>query len=277
MFKLPFHLRIRQQRLKRHLSQTQLSRECGISRDRWSQLERGYRRPSVREIQIISDVLHLRSFSVPPSGLHRDILQISTSLRKSAKPFLAHQDRPTNFRYLAALKRHRPLVTRLTSLARKRGDIRVCESHCQNIACGSYLEALYLLTIVVSGASPCYLTPASFGHTPHPIVDPILRQEVGHRPHACFATTEKAYFFQVSFATPSSICVDLLIWDGAWKVLEINGEGHQTHSDLLRSSILGLPVYFLDSRDVLAEATRLAESSLTSNSTLQGAQIPQIT
>ena len=63
----------------------------------------------------------------------------------------------------------------------------------------------------------------------------------------------------------------MLVGDsGNWKAVEINGAGHDYQSDHLRSNAIGLPVEWLDERQVITEVTEFLRNKSQKNAARAG-------
>ena len=251
MFFIPFHTQMRRARLKRGLTQKQSASLCGMTRARWTQLEIDMRSPSPKELREIVNFLELQYVPTTPSSTRRRLINNGRRLSAKPKPFFPSGDRPNHVRYFTAVRRFPQRVKELTNRLRAREDFQDCAYLCHKLASGSYAEAIFVLRVLSSEALPCLLAPSTLGRPPRPIIDPLTRELVGHRPFPCLATKEAIYFFQVSFLTTHSLTVDVLRWRGEWAVLEIDGEGHNGEKDDSRSEALGLPIIRYNPRDVL--------------------------
>lgn len=253
MFEPQFHLRLKFHRKQRSLSQKEAAELCGLCRWRWSDLECGRRMPSNRELALLRRRFDLGRVFVSPPKATRRLLDNGARLTKTLEPFIAQRDRPTHIRYRTCLKRQKELTLALTArLRRQRGDeFELCQQFCHQASCDSYLESLYILCQLVDGATPALVAPAQFDPTPLPIVDPEMRRYAGNRPHFCLVTERGHQFYQVSFG-PSQFRVDVLVWDGDWKVIELDGDGHYSAQDAEREAEIGLPTRRLVESEVIA-------------------------
>ena len=242
MFNAPFHYRMKSRRSELGLSQTEAAQQCGLSNKRWSQLERGYRFPGSFEERRIRKYLNIRDYLLPPKAVVKRLSVEGSKLELSPTPYFPPQDRPTFYRYFAAKKRQPKLVQKLTSLVEQRSDIATCAFFCERTRCDSYLEALHILYLLALGAVPCLKTPALLGHPPAALVDPRSKKEVGHRKHLCLALGHQRLFFQMGLATTQMLVVDVLSWNGEWRVIELDGAGHDSSLDTARDQLLGIPV-----------------------------------
>jgi hypothetical protein len=206
------------------------------------------------ELQNIRGILSLRTCTVPPSGTMKYLIDAGSRHTSSMPPFLTRQDRSTHIRFRTCRKRYPELVSKLMRKVESRPDYQVCEQACHQISCDSSIEALHLLVLLASGAEPLMVRPLEFGQPPHPICDPQLMNQVGHRLHPCLKLNEAFHFFQVSFQADSVLRVDVLRWDDKWSVLEINGLGHDYRKDHDRAARLRLPVHWFSEEDIIAQA-----------------------
>lgn len=257
MFNTPFSIAVRQKRNKLKMTQTKLAQLCGLSRGRWSDLETGRRRPNRQELRRIASVMQLGRIFVPPSAGIRDLIQASSRWLPAKSPFYAHQDRPTHIRFRSCMRRYGETAQGLFELIRQRPDFERCHHFGQLLSCDSGLEVLNILSLLAAGAEPGFLAPSSMGHTPLPIVDPVGRQEVGHRPHPCLKLNDTYYFFQVTFLKDLTYRVDVLRWAGAWRIFELIGSGHWSTDHAVREQVTGLPTTWLPESDIISAAVRL--------------------
>jgi transcriptional regulator with XRE-family HTH domain len=242
---------MKEKRLTLGLTQKQASRRCGISRERWSSLERGYRSPKKAEQRILSALLGLDHCFVAPPEVMRQLRNSALSMAPNHKPFIPHQDRPTFVRFRASSRLYPELTTQLLSLVRTRSDFALCEYVCHKTSCDSSLESLLLLYLLALGAKPGFYAPAHLGRTPHPIVDDRGRQEVDVRTRPCLMIDQKYYFFQVSFSVSRVVRVDVLRWDEGWSVIEIDGSGHDDRLDSWKEQAINLPTMHLTESDLI--------------------------
>lgn len=257
--KLPaFHQQMRFHRRRLGLSQKQAAARINMTADRWSQLERGYRRPTQREVWGIAALLQMSRFFVPPAKHKRYLLDQGARLLPVARPFKAHAERSAYQRFRHCQRAYPQLTEHLQKLIDRRSDSERCWDLAQNICFESKLEVLHFLTYPAEGAKPALVAPASLGRTPISIIDPRTRLECGQRPHYCLVHKRCCLFFQVSFASDPPRRVDILCWNKGWQVIEINGLGHNSATDRKRAIELGLPVEFLTTGDVIEKAQHLS-------------------
>ena len=248
---------MKSRRLERGLTQKESARSCGLSPDRWSELERGRRVPNNHELTNVIKFLGLGPVFVPPGGVTKTLLANGARMTAPQKPFFVGQDRASQIRYHACLERHRALTLSLTNKIMQRTDSRVCQEFCNQLRLDSYLECLYLLYRLAGGAIPGLVSPSYFAPTPLPIVDPTTRKYVGARPHLCLLEGNDCEFFQVSFLLKRTHRVDLLRWEGFWSVIELDGRGHDPQPDLTREAAIGLKTNRLQTEDVLTLAWKV--------------------
>jgi transcriptional regulator with XRE-family HTH domain len=241
MFKTPFHIRMRERRRQLCFTQKQAAMHCGMTRPRWSDLERGHRRPNHTEFRAISRLLGIRNVFLGPPAPIKKLLDEAARQSPSRQPYFPHQDRLTHIRFCSCAKRYPWLVEALMHRIQQRKDYPLCEQLCHHVSCDSNLEPLLLLYLLSKGAKVGLRAPYLFGHSRWPIVDCSGNIEVGQRPRPCMILDSTWYFFQVSFKASSTIRVDALCWNGSWSILEINGKGHDFSNDRSRALELELP------------------------------------
>jgi hypothetical protein len=215
---------------------------CGLTPKRWSNLERGYRNPGPEEHKTISRFLNFRHTFASSNGVTRQLLHSGARLTPSQKPFAHDLDRMTHIRYCTLCKCHPALAATLRERILSRPDHERCHHMCHQIRCDSHLESLYLAALLAQGAEPCLIAPASLARPPHTVMDDAGRMMVGLQPRPCFFLNGCHQFFQVSFKIPNLVRIDVLRWDGAWSVLEIDGKGHDTSGDWVKERQLQIPV-----------------------------------
>jgi len=116
---------------------------------------------------------------------------------------------------------------------------------------GSAWEALVVLYLLARGARAGAAAPGAVDWCPCPIVDPLSKARVGHRPQVCLILDGAFYFFQPSFATPKVFTVDALVWvDGRWVIWEEDGPGHDAAVDRQRDAALLLPVLHMTRQQI---------------------------
>ena len=252
MFKPQFHTRLRERREESGLTQKQAAEACKIDPDRWSQLERGRRIPSEHELKVIGSYFRLGPVFVAPRKATKQLLDNGARLAPPVTPFFVPQDRMTYARYRMLMARQGGLARTLEERLWSRRDFDLCQQFCHQVRCDSYLETLYLKCRLFEGATPSLLEPARFGPTPLPIVDPRTRKYVGARPHLCLIQGKTYEFIQVSFFGPIVYRVDVLQWNGEWRVIELDGEGHSPDGDPEREQAIALPTTRLQTADVVS-------------------------
>lgn len=255
MFKPPFSLALKNERRRLGLTQSQASKETGISAKRWSNLETGHRFPTPSEEWVIQKLLgrlHYQSWPVDGRRVLRANVFENLAFRQ---PYWPAQERPSYFRFRSAEKHYPGLVHQLMSKVRTRQDFELCAYFCEKVACGSRLESLYLLYLLSQGAKPTLVAPASLGFLPHAVVAPDSRVYVGNREHPCLVCQGCWFFFQVAFLTPDCIIVDVLLWNKGWKIIEIDGAGHDATGDAIRDLTLRIPVRRITGHQLVRDIT----------------------
>jgi len=250
MFHPEFHKRLRWLRERTGLRQKEAAEACGLTTVRWSHLESGYRNPSPMELRIIGSLVNLGKVSLRPSKVYRELRKNGTDTLPKPKYFLQPRDRASFIRYKAALKSYPILTHELETIIRQRSDFRFVEYFCHNVRLDSGLEALHLMLLLARGAKPVWAAPLRLGHLPHRVVDPRDSSEVGHHKHLALSLSGSFYFPQVVFCCPQTIRVDLLVHHREWRVVELNGRGHDKASDASRGGELKLPVSFFTDDEI---------------------------
>ena len=75
---------------------------------------------------------------------------------------------------------------------------------------------------------------------------------MGHRPHLCLLLENKFYFFQVSFGTDPVSRVDALVFDEGWRIVELDGQGHDHARDAEREIALNTPTKRITTEQLVA-------------------------
>ena len=244
MINVPFTYNLESRRRKAGLTKQQAAQMSSMTRQRWSAIERGQGRPTAEEFRQMEALLGMLQGPVKPSRVFQALLNRGRREAPTPLPYFPPQDRPSFKRFHAAGQRCPQLVARLASKIAARADFAICDFLCDRIAFDSYAEVLFALHLLANGAVPSLVAPAWLGaQTPCEIVEPELRNAVGHRPTPCLIHGENFYFFQVSFETPRVYTVDALSWSRAsgWSVLEVDGGGHDSRYDAERETAIGLP------------------------------------
>lgn len=258
MFRITLHHQIQHLRRRAGYRQRAAAGLAGIPAQRWNHIERGTRRPTPTERLRIQSLLGPLSGFLRPPGIVRALRSEGRKVLPKTCPFLVLPERPPHTRFLSATQRHPRLVNRLMSTISKREDLADCEYLCNQLALGSSDEAVFVLHLLAAGARPMYVIPGYLPTPPCPIVDPSDRSPVAHRPFPCFWLDGGLYFFQVSFSTPRIYTVDVLRWKGEWRVIEIDGSGHDATDDVERTAALKVPVLRLSGREISSPDFRLA-------------------
>lgn len=263
MFKYLFHKRLRECRKNATLTQKQAGDTVGISRQRWSQLETGYRSPSKNELCKVRQLFHLGEVFIPPPNVYRELRDRGASLLPDTPIFLVSQDRDSFFRCWKASKLYPTLVRRLSKVVSGREDFDQIEFLFHNLSFDSHLEVLNFLFLVASGAVPVSVAPLQLGQLPSPVLEPRSRAEVGHQQHLGLYLDGSFYFFQLSFRLSQPIRVDMMIHDGGWRVIEINGRGHDCNTDAVRDE-LGVPVEIISESEIIERIVAFLDQEISS-------------
>jgi transcriptional regulator with XRE-family HTH domain len=258
MFTPQFHVQLKKKRLRLGLSQKEAAALCGLERARWCHLELGFRNPTAEELRLFREKFELGRVFTNPARVQQLLRSRGVEVVPRETCYLAQGDRDSRIRYRAALKKYEPLVRGLETHIRRRSDFEFVEFFCHNVQFDSALEVLQTTILLGQGAIPITVAPLQLGHLPHKVVEPQSLAEVGHRPHLALRLDDKIYFLQVSFRCSETVRVDLLIRDNFdWKVVEINGPGHDSSRDLKRMAEVNLPTRWMTERDVVERAQAL--------------------
>lgn len=253
MFQPTFGFQMRRRRVKLGLTQTRAAKRCGITQPRWSHLERGYRYPTQLEELQIRDFLQLSNYIVPSRSFLKELGNAGARNLPKVRPYFPQLERRTNIRYQAARRRFPQLVDQLTRVISLRPDYHRCAHFSALVPCDSELEALSLLYLLAQGGVPCLVRPLLLGYISRKPVDPETMEGVGHRPCLCLNLGDNFYFFQVSLATPRVFRVDMLRWNGEWRVMEIDGKGHDNSHDESRAHLLAIPTTRLSTEQLVSQ------------------------
>ncbi len=261
MFRKPLHYVLADKREELDVTQDVLAERAGISGSRYPKLERGEMGPTGDEIETLARVLGIDTREVPhlatrPPDAIGELLSNANPPARSPI-FFPPQDRPNYKRYRAARKRYPDLVRAMTERLRRRPDFRTVEFFCECLASGSGDECLYLISLLLEGALPGLKVPVLVDFIEHPIIDPESRKFVGNRYLPCLVMGSTLYFVQVSLSTPATLSVDFLVWDGSWRVIEIDGAGHDRRDDSSREASLAMPVMRVSELELVNRCRRL--------------------
>jgi len=247
MFNKPFHQIVKKQRIELGLSQADSALSCGLTRNRFANLECGHRAPSPLEIERLLERFQLSSRDLQ----HADPSLSHSVLRKNGKSALptryrkyweAPRDRDAYIRYFAAKRRFPQLVTQLYQKIAVRPDYSLVQAATSRLSLQSLWEALLVLHLLAAGAVPALVMPGQLGWLPLRLVDPVTLETVSHRYQVCLLLGESVYFFQASFAASTVSTVDVLMWRNGWFILEVDGPGHDASDDFARDAEFKLPV-----------------------------------
>jgi transcriptional regulator with XRE-family HTH domain len=253
MFTEPFHKFLAELRRLTGLRQIDLSKQLGLTRQRYGHLENGSRMPSEAERALLLCRFGRCEGYTAPAGLGRRLSDNAKKQRAPVPEFRPAQERTSDLRYSNALKAYPHFVRRTTERIRRRSDFLDCQFHCGQTALESADEVPLLLRLLDAGALPAYYPPLWLGSLRHPIVDPLTREHVGHCKLPCWALPGDFYFFQVTLSTPKYYRVDVLRWNGSWSVLEVDGKGHNGSLDAARTEALGIPVRRLTPTEIISD------------------------
>lgn len=248
MFETPFGVILREARQLAGLSGLELAHLAGADKRRVSELERGKRFPSPREVEFFLNALPLDGARVHYSlKRHPESVQpLLGNARRllGGRPYFPPAPEPAFRKFLSAYAAFPALVRPITGRLRSRRDFPQIFRLTRNMRFDSADEVLSVLHIFDIGATPALHPPNNCAAPPARIVDRAGKHGVGHRPHACLIFQNLVIFHQVTFATTPRQTVDLLVWDGSqWRVWEVDGAAHDSRNDDQRRDTLGIPVH----------------------------------
>lgn len=243
MFSKPFHVALKQLRLKRRLSQKALAEALGLAPSRLCKIERGHIRPSASDQRAIQAWSGGIQAFVPPFRVMRTLMKNGHSCAPVRSEYEPPRDRATHVRFNAALRNYPDLANTLLHKLYLRPDFHDCQSAAHDIVAESSEEAIFLMRLLVEGAMPCLIAPATVARLPQCIVDPVSGNDVSYHPMVCLAFPGDFYFFQATLQSKDwRHRVDVLrCKDDAWRVIEIDGFGHDLAVDARREKEIGLP------------------------------------
>ena len=228
---------LRQRRIEKGLSQTQLARGSGISRQRISDYERDRYVPGKRVLQKLAEILD-PDLSAPPE-------LVGASL-KNSRP--APATLPYERTFAASWARvSRSYLRSLVQL----GFRRFPPWFCGGTPCDSALEYLAWALLVVAGALLVAASPLERGFCRHPLLD-HLGWALGLQPKPCLhwrvGDLECLIWPQITVQPgryPFRVDALLLVCRGIqrrWCVLEIDGPLHTAQGDKNRDDEFKIPV-----------------------------------
>ena len=240
------------------LTQKETSRRCQFSRSRLSDLERGYRMPNLHEQAELSRLLKISKHSLnaaSPQGTRPSLKPLREKFCRN-RTFTIEKDRPNEVR-LYALKRSQPKLSRaLLGKILKRRDLGWIRVYLREARFDSQLELLFSMQLLAHGARPGWISPQIVGFDTFPIICPRSKRLVGHEKHPALAWNEILLFPQLTIRT-RRLVVRADIITGVkrrgrviWSNVELDGQGHDPHQDILREIELGLPTLRLCPRAI---------------------------
>lgn len=146
----------------------------------------------------------------------------------------------------------------------KREDFYLLNHFCDGLSLGSALECVFVMNLLARNAKPTFLAPTSLAaYFPHPIVCPGSQEFVGNRPFPCLFLDSEIWFPQVSVKTPRLYTLDYLVYgrSGEWRIVEIDGRGHDGREDSARNEALDIPVIRFKEADVLYLTTAIRSAA----------------
>lgn len=275
MFTFPTHDVLRRHLQATGLDQTDFAARTGIRRRRVSKLLSGKAQLNQAELATLCRLFprwarDLRASFVPPLRRAktggRKALPGSRELHRLVTPPRRHlsRQRIATRRLWLGLRREAPSVMDpLRRIIRSRKDLRDCLVHLNRTRCDSKYELSVYVHALAGQAGLCETSLLRLGFTVHPVVDEETHEAVGHRPMVAYLLRRgKARILlvpQVSVKVASGVVYTLdalaLVLHGRrrfWIGFEVDGSGHRTTWDRVRSEALGLPEARFTEADVIA-------------------------
>jgi transcriptional regulator with XRE-family HTH domain len=228
---------IRQRRIDKGLSQTQLARLSGISRQRISDYESNRHVPGQRLMQRLSEILD-PELSSPP--------QLQGSALKNTRPSPARL--PYEKTFAASWERVRQTYWRTLQ---RIGFQRFPRWFCGGTPCDSALEYLAWALLVMAGALLVTASPLERGFRRHPLLD-HLGWALGLQPRPCLCwrvgDLDCLIWPQISVQPanypfrPDALALVCRGHQKLWCLLEIDGPLHSPQWDKNRDDEFKIPV-----------------------------------
>ncbi len=234
-------------RTARAWKQRELADVTGIARKRISDFERERSVPVGEELRTLARVLKL-SFArlqLASASLGSGCFQTRRNFRMRNANVVIKREWPSEKRYWAAKKAWPDLVESLERRLYARKDARECRVYLREARFDSKLEYLAHLFILDAGAVPDRAAPQLMGFRTLPVVDDHDGRMTGHLRYPALTLAGAVLLPQVTVLTRiGPRRVDLLCGEtrGRWRVLEIDGAGHDATEDEDRDKALKIPV-----------------------------------
>lgn len=230
---------LRQMREALNLSQQQMARRFGVSRQRWCDLEVGVRLPSCELARQLEAAL-----PPEPCPCVGDTLTFAQQ-RQLVSP-RRYEISPVNVeKWLKAKESWAYPISQLQLGPRMRQWME------STFHLDSSVEAYGWYQLATLKARPLLHNPHELGFRAHPIVDNLGRALGERRLPGLYGQHDGLHFLvwpQVNLRPPNSPTLrpDGLVWlrkgrKCAWSILEFDGRGHNADNDAYRDSVLRLP------------------------------------
>ena len=235
---MDFSQLLRQGRESLQITQSQLGQTTGISRRSISDYECGRRIPDKETAQVLGKALRL-----PAYGIQRATLRAAVSHLCPPRTYSFSRDWTTESRIWKAFKNApelKPLGKFLT---------REILSQLNQLPCGSCWEGAVLALLVSLGVQIATVCPDDERYYKHTIIHPLDKLPAGHLRLPALTIVWKGtlvmFIPQVSLEKPK-YTLDFLVGVRRrncpdWQNLEIDGEGHDSAGDIVRTKLIDLP------------------------------------
>jgi hypothetical protein len=229
------------------LSLRELALPTGIDWRRLSDFELGLRRPDADQAERLAQALSLQRNQVLEVPIPFDGT-VEKRFRERHR-WRVPADRPTSVRVAAAYAKYPEVMRRLAFDAPP-----WAETFMTHLVCGSAEELLHWQHCFTIDPKPARVRPQVAGYVAKHVVDPLSGESVGmHRFH-CLVIKGLLFIPQVSVKiNKQTFTMDALVKVGkTWVNLEIDGPGHDTSRDALRTAALDMPTIRWNLADLLS-------------------------
>lgn len=259
---------LRQARERQGLPAAHVCRNLGLDPRRQSDLELGRRRVAPHHINLVQQALHGSASTSDPGLLaaprgrrrreaEREFLR---SLRVPSEDYDPPKDRHAGVREQAAFRNCPGLAEKLRSAYLARADLDHVLGYLECVSLGSYLEYLVVAEELGSG-KPLRISPHELGWSHYALVDPTTLNAVGDRRWPALGHRGGwgwlVTFRQASIRTPQRIWTpDILAYvrlrgqPPRWRLVEVDGNGHDPRWSIPRQKQIALPLLSLDTRTI---------------------------
>ncbi len=229
------------------ITQTELAQKTGIDRKRLSDFECHRGVPNREEVKALGRVLGLplRRLSLASESIGPGCARTRIEFKPRHRNALIRRDRPSETRFWAAKNEWPELVERLEKRLYAREDAPAVRVYLRDARFDSKLEYLAHLLMLDAGAVPDRLAPQIAGFRTLPVVDPDNGTLTGHMNYPALTLAGSVLFPQPTLATQAGRRRVDLLWGESrrrWRVIEIDGAGHDSTFDYIRDEALKIPV-----------------------------------